>query len=172
MLSSHLRLGLPSGPFPSGFPTKTLYTPLLSPICAMAKHTHTYTQQIVFIAFVRQGWLRERDSLLHTLPILFNFVDLTYWSVSRGTEDVTLGRIHGDRKYGTRRRSEARRGCLLSISLKKLQLSRKFLLRRDFIGAIRILFARFEVFVFLLSDAASMHNRFLTFRENVVSMRQ
>ena len=31
ILSSHLHLGLPSGLFPSGFPTKTLYTPLLSP---------------------------------------------------------------------------------------------------------------------------------------------
>ena len=29
--SSHLCLGLPSGLFPSGLPTKTLYTPLLSP---------------------------------------------------------------------------------------------------------------------------------------------
>ena len=34
ILSSYLRLGLPSGLFPSGFPTKTLYTPLLSPIRA------------------------------------------------------------------------------------------------------------------------------------------
>jgi len=31
ILSSHLRLGLPSGLFPSGFPTKTLYTSLISP---------------------------------------------------------------------------------------------------------------------------------------------
>jgi hypothetical protein len=30
----HLRLGLPRGLFPSGFPTKTLLTPLLSPIRA------------------------------------------------------------------------------------------------------------------------------------------
>ena len=34
ILSSHLCLGLPSGLFPPGFPTKTLYTPLLSPIRA------------------------------------------------------------------------------------------------------------------------------------------
>ena len=34
ILSSHLYLGFPSGLFPSGFPTKTLYTPLPSSIHA------------------------------------------------------------------------------------------------------------------------------------------
>ena len=34
ILSTHLRIGLPSGLFPSGFPTKTLYTPLSSLIRA------------------------------------------------------------------------------------------------------------------------------------------
>ena len=34
ILSTYLRLGLPIGLFPSGFPTKTLYTPLSSPIRA------------------------------------------------------------------------------------------------------------------------------------------
>jgi len=32
MLSTHLLLGIPSGLFPYGFPTNTLYTPLSSPI--------------------------------------------------------------------------------------------------------------------------------------------
>ena len=41
ILSSHLRLGLPSGLCPSVFLTKTLYTPLLYPIHATCPgHTH------------------------------------------------------------------------------------------------------------------------------------
>ena len=34
ILAYHLCLGLPSGFYPSGFPTKTLNTPVLSPLCA------------------------------------------------------------------------------------------------------------------------------------------
>ena len=34
LISAHLRLGLPSGLFPSRFPTNNLYTPLSSPIRA------------------------------------------------------------------------------------------------------------------------------------------
>ena len=53
ILSSHPRLGLPSGLFPSGLPTKTLYTSLLSRIhakCPAHLILLDFITQIVFIA--------------------------------------------------------------------------------------------------------------------------
>jgi len=41
ILSTHLRLGLPIGLFPSGFPTKTLYTPLLTHTRHMPSPSHS-----------------------------------------------------------------------------------------------------------------------------------
>ena len=52
-LSSHLRLGLPSGLFPAGFPTRTLHTPLFSPIRA------TCSAHLILLDFITQTIMGE-----------------------------------------------------------------------------------------------------------------
>ena len=49
MLSSHLRLGLPSDLFPTGFPTKTLYIHLLTPIRATCRAHLDLITRIIFV---------------------------------------------------------------------------------------------------------------------------
>ena len=53
-LSTHLCLGLPSGLFPSGFRTKTLYTPLSSPIRA------TCSAHLILLHFITRTILGEQ----------------------------------------------------------------------------------------------------------------
>jgi len=101
ILSTHLRLGLPSGLLPSGFLTKTRYTPisvlrtirnisgkscrenqntplLLKNIaCWIHKVTNTHSESVTLIAFPLQYWFSERTRMsrlyVHCLSCL-NFI--------------------------------------------------------------------------------------------------
>ena len=70
ILSTHLRLGLPSGLLPFGFPTKTLYTPLSSPIRA------TCPTHLILLDFITRTILGEQYKSFSSL--LCNLLHLLY----------------------------------------------------------------------------------------------
>ena len=66
ILSSHLNLGLPSGLLPSGFPTKTLYTPLLYPIQATCP-AHLNHLDLITQTMLGEGYRSLNSSLCSSL---------------------------------------------------------------------------------------------------------
>ena len=73
ILFSQLRLCLPNGPFPSGLPTRTLYTPLLFPIHA------TYPANLILQDYITRIIFREKYRSLSSS--LCSFSPLPYYLV-------------------------------------------------------------------------------------------
>ena len=73
ILSTHLRLGLPSGLFPSGFPTRTLYAPSPPPY-------EPHAQPISFFSILSaaQYWVRCTDHLAQLYLIYIYMYIINY----------------------------------------------------------------------------------------------
>ena len=81
ILSTHLRLGLPSGLFPSGFPSKTLYTPLSSPIRATCP-AHLILLDFITCTILGEEYKSFSSSLCNLLhsPVTSSFLGPIFFS--------------------------------------------------------------------------------------------
>jgi hypothetical protein len=66
ILPTHLRLGLPSGLFQTGLPTKNLYAPLFSPIIAACQ------AHLILLDFITRGILGEEYRSLNLIKTLYD----------------------------------------------------------------------------------------------------
>ena len=119
ILSSHLRLGLPSGFFPSGFPTNTLYTSFLSPVWAMCPANLIILDLITRMVFGEQyrSLSFSLCSLLHspvTSPLLS---PISYSAPCFQTPSAYVPPSMWATKFHTHTKQQAKLQFYISLSL-------------------------------------------------------
>jgi hypothetical protein len=84
-LPTHIRLGLPSGLFPSGFPTNILYKFLFSPTChTRPKIIHTTMEKRIYHSYVLNVVLKQPDILIYVCTRLLFPEDESSRSLIKG----------------------------------------------------------------------------------------
>ena len=83
ILSSHLCLGLKSGLFPTGFHTKTLYTPLLSPIHAICP-THLIILDFITLTILGEEYWSLSSSLCILVWTIIALYFALFWKFCNG----------------------------------------------------------------------------------------
>ena len=97
ILSSHLRLGLPNGLFPSGFPTKSLCTPLSSSIHATCR-AHLILLDFITCTILGEEYRELSSSLCNFLhspvtPSLLGpniLLNIMFWNTLLCTQFIVL----------------------------------------------------------------------------------
>jgi hypothetical protein len=99
ILSFHLRLGLPSGPFLSSFPTKISYKFLIPHACYIAQKSHTPWFDIIptLCGIEHRLWSSSLCSFLRNpvfSSVLGDIISLSFWILPGG---LTLTEVAVDR---------------------------------------------------------------------------
>jgi hypothetical protein len=82
ILPTYLRLGLPSGLFPSGFPTNILYAFLFSPIRATWP-AHLILFYLITLIILGEESTSNMKTQLNTIPSQLNFISLPTYQAAR-----------------------------------------------------------------------------------------